>query len=125
MKYVRHYHYHATVHEKDLYSDLHTKIIMMNTCMSCWLSTVNNHWSLHVINITLADCGGQEGVIRLFNGSSVSDGVVEYCLDSTWTPVCGDDWDESEAAVACRQLGFAGEGVYVLEHVEESKIESG
>jgi len=27
-----------------------------------------------------------------------------------WTPVCGDTWGENEAAVACRQLGFAGEG---------------
>ena len=49
-------------------------------------------------------------MIRLFNGSSVFDGVVEYCLNSTWTPVCGDDWDESEAAVACRHLGLVGEG---------------
>ena len=63
-------------------------------------------------------------MIRLFNGSSVFDGEVEYCFNSTWTPVCGDDWDESEAAVACRQLGFAREGVYVLDYVEESKIES-
>ena len=65
--------------------------------------------SLYLI-CTFADCGGQEGVIRLFNESFISNGVVEYCLDSTWTPVCGDDWEESEAAVACRQLGFAGEG---------------
>ena len=62
---------------------------------------------------TFADCGGQEGVIRLFNGSSVSDGEVEHCLDSTWTPVCGDDWEESEAAVACRHLGLVGEGIYI------------
>ena len=60
---------------------------------------------------TVADCRGQEGVIRLYNGSSVSDGEVEYCFNSTWTPVCGDDWDVSEAAVACRQLGFVGEGM--------------
>ena len=64
--------------------------------------------TLHFITV---DCRGQEGVIRLFNGSSVSDGEVQYCLGSTWTPVCGDDWDESEAAVACRHLGFAGEGM--------------
>ena len=49
-------------------------------------------------------------MIRLFNGSSVSDGEVEYCLNSTWIPVCGDDWDETEAAVTCRQLGFARDG---------------
>ena len=66
---------------------------------------------MEILYCIIADCGGQEGVIRLFNGSSVSDGEVEYCLDSTWTPVCGDDWDESEAAVACRHLGLVGEGI--------------
>ena len=54
-----------------------------------------------------ADCG-EEQIIRFSNGS---EGVVELCLNYTWTPVCGDKWDDSEAAVACRQLGFAGQGV--------------
>ena len=53
-------------------------------------------------------------MIRLFNGSSASNGEVEYCLNSTWTPVCGDDWEESEAAVACRHLGFVGEGMVYI-----------
>ena len=57
---------------------------------------------------TVPECGGQDDVIRLYNGASALEGVVEYCLNSTWTPVCGDDWDETEAAVACRQLGLAG-----------------
>ena len=69
---------------------------------------------------TVVDCRGQDGVFRLYNGSSVSDGEVEYCLGSTWTPVCGDDWDESEAAVACRQLGFAGEGIELrIDHIAQ------
>jgi len=60
----------------------------------------------------LAECGGQAGVIRLFNGSTTSEGEVQYCSsNSMWTPVCGDTWDVSEAAVTCRQLGFAGEGI--------------
>jgi len=67
--------------------------------------------SLQLFVHPIADCGGQEGVIRLFNGSSASEGVVEYCDNSVWTPVCGDDWDETEAVVACRQLRFSGEGV--------------
>ena len=25
--------------------------------------------------------------------------------------MCGDDWEESEAAVACRHLGLVGEGI--------------
>ena len=66
------------------------------------------------------DCGGQDGVIRLFNGSSISNGEVEFCFNSTWTPVCGDDWDQSEAAVACRQLGFAGEGIELrIDHIAQ------
>ena len=59
-------------------------------------------------------------MIRLFNQSSLSDGEVEYCLGSTWTPVCGDDWDESEAAVTCRQLGFSGEGIELrIDHIAQ------
>ena len=66
----------------------------------------------HIILLCpLAECGEQAGVIRLFSGSTTSEGEVQYCDDSMWTPVCGDTWGENEAAVACRQLGFAGEGI--------------
>ena len=30
--------------------------------------------------------------------------------------MCGDDWEESEAAIACRQLGFVGEGMIYIMH---------
>ena len=63
--------------------------------------------------LTVSECGGQDDVIRLFSGASTMEGVVEYCLNSTWTPVCGDNWDDTEAAVACRQLGLAG-GVHIV-----------
>ena len=60
---------------------------------------------------TLAECGGQNGLLRLFNGTSAMEGKVQFCLNLTWTPVCGDDWDDGEASVVCRQLGFSGEGM--------------
>ena len=64
-----------------------------------------------ILMCPLAECGGQAGVIRLFNGSTTSEGEVQYCSNSMWTPVWGDTWGVREAAVACRQLGFAGEGI--------------
>ena len=48
----------------------------------------------------------QNGEIRLTNGVNSHEGRVEICLDGLWSTVCDEFWDESDARVACRQLGF-------------------
>ena len=55
------------------------------------------------------------------NGQSKFEGRVEVC-DSTgeWKAVCSDTWDEKEATVLCRQIGFAGNlnGKYHVHNVQ-------
>ncbi len=47
------------------------------------------------------------GDVRLVEGAVESEGRVEICESNRWGTVCDDDWDQNEALVVCRQLGFA------------------
>ena len=50
------------------------------------------------------------GVIRLQGGNATS-GRVEICNNNDWGTVCDDQWDDSDAQVACGQLGFDTTGI--------------
>ena len=60
----------------------------------------------------------EEGSIRLRGSASSFGGRVELCIELTWTTICDGVWDNRDASVACRQLGFSPHGIAYCDCVD-------
>ena len=73
------------------------------------VSHFNEHCILQ-IHTPATVCSNGNIRFRDSNVDNDNEGIIQVCINQQWSDVCDESWSESDAIVACRQLGFADAG---------------
>ena len=71
-------------------------------------------WASIMVNLH-AEC--RHGEVRV---NFVQYGRVEVCVRGSWGAICDEFWDNKDASVLCRNLGYSQHGKYILYESENS-----
>ena len=53
-----------------------------------------------------------QGDVRITGSNSFRFGRLEVCNQNVWGQICDTQWDDLDAQVACRQLGYSPSGMH-------------
>ena len=62
--------------------------------------------------VLIAECNESE--VKLVDGASTEDGRMVICFNGLWGSVCHNNWDDHDAEVVCKQLGYNGSKCKVI-----------
>ena len=90
-------------------------LLFLRKYTDCFVNIIGNTYPF--VFCLLASCS--DGDVRLivdanthFNEDETAIGRVEVCFEGRFGTVCDDFWDNSDASVFCKELGFSPYGNY-------------
>ena len=60
-----------------------------------------------------------DGSLRLVGGNNDRQGRVEICYNEAWGTICDSQYDNVDASVICRQLGFSQNSKRSARYIEQ------
>ena len=84
-------------------------LLLSNVIVSVFL--LHLYICIYIYIIFYIDCTDGDIQIIPYNSYNKQMGRVEVCVNGTWGTVCSNFFDDNDAKVACRQLGYSHLGI--------------